>query len=112
MSLLDDGSAGLVANPPRIIFDTLRGELTQPRVEPGDPASPIVLVEFPVPQPTRIVNVLAFVSGREIRFPIPQTSADGFVTLSVPASWRGKAVIKVEVQSGAIEGVSAWVLNL
>jgi hypothetical protein len=98
LSLLDDGSAGLVANPPRIIFDTLRGELTEPRVEPGDPASPIVLVEFPVPPGQRILGVWGVLGDAEMAMQIPAISADGYSTFAVPSSWRSNAKLRVSLK--------------
>lgn len=97
--LLDDGNAGLVANPPRIIFDTLRGELTAPGIEPGDPASPIVLVEFPVPPGARIRSVRGILGDEEMTLPIPLTSADGYATFAVPSNWRKFAKLSVEFES-------------
>jgi hypothetical protein len=102
MSLLDDGSAGLVANPPRIIFDTLRGELTEPRVEPGDPASPVMLLEVPVHPGVRAAS--ARIEGGRLDLSIgPVTvSPDGFSVIVVPARINGDLVLTHETGQGEL----------
>jgi hypothetical protein len=112
MSLLDDGSAGLVANPPRIIFDTLRGELTQPRVEPGDPASPIVLVEFPVPPGTSISEVRVLNGNMETSIRVPTSSTDGYATIAVPSQWRGSARLRISFASASGPQPTASTLSI
>jgi hypothetical protein len=39
----------LVADPTRIVYDTMRGEVAPPRIEHGDSRSPYVLIEVAVP---------------------------------------------------------------
>ncbi|HEY8010777.1 MAG TPA: hypothetical protein VIE67_07225 [Rudaea sp.] len=48
-SLAPSQSASVIASPTRIIYDTMRGEATPPRVEHADSQSPYVLVEVAVP---------------------------------------------------------------
>jgi hypothetical protein len=92
-TLDQDGGAALVVNPPRIIFDTLRGQLTDPRVEPGDPASPVMVVEVPVPPGASAAS--ARLQGPETGVDIGPVSIspDGFALLIVPADAVGEVVL-------------------
>jgi hypothetical protein len=88
-----------VVNPPRIVFDTWRGGEVGRHEEPGDPASPIVIVDIPIP-PGAQIGALRFESGaRVVALPVPKISADGFATLAVPSAWRGQGRLLVEVSS-------------
>ena len=58
----------IVANPTRIIYDTMRGEVTPPRIEHADSHSPYVLVEVAVPPGAEhIVLKMARTSGAGYR---------------------------------------------
>lgn len=79
-TLPGDSTPGVIANPPRIVFDTLRGEYSAPHVEPGDPNSPFILVEILIPPGA--TDVQAIVPGYP---PIAlHPSVDGFATLVLP----------------------------
>jgi hypothetical protein len=66
----------IVANPTRIIYDTMRGEVTPPRVEHADSQSPYVLVEAAVPPGAEHI-VLKIGNAQEQTL---RPSPDGFVT--------------------------------
>lgn len=86
---LDPSESASVANPPRIIYDTFRGETQSPREEIGDPASPIMLIEVPVPAGVQIVGARIERVARNIELHPPHASSEGFVTFALPAQWRG-----------------------
>jgi hypothetical protein len=65
----------IVANPTRIIYDTMRGEVTPPRVEYGDSRSPYVLVEVAVPPGAE--HIVLNMDG--LQEPVI-VSSEGFVT--------------------------------
>jgi len=65
----------LIANPTRIVFDTMRGESMAPRIEHGDSDSRFVLVEVAVPEQATDVSLV--LDGEA---PISlQPSPEGFV---------------------------------
>ncbi|MGH8123899.1 MAG: hypothetical protein ACREPT_14145 [Rudaea sp.] len=69
-------SASVIASPTRIIYDTMRGEATPPRVEHADSTSPYVLVEVAVPPGAE--NITLHIDGTPDQ---PLTaSPDGFVS--------------------------------
>jgi hypothetical protein len=94
------GRAALVVNPPRIIFDTLRGQLTDPRLEPGDPASTVMVVEVPVPPGASAVS--ARLQGPETGIDIGPVSIspDGFALLILPADAVGEIVLVHDADGG------------
>ena len=70
------GSPEVIASPTRVIYDTMRGEATPPRVEHADSKSPYVLVEVAVPPGAeQIVLQVADASDRPLK-----PSPDGFVS--------------------------------
>lgn len=71
----DRAGDGWVANPTRILFDTLRGDQDAPRVIAGDPQSPWILVEIGVPTGAEQIT-LEIPGGRSL--PLSPTP-DGFV---------------------------------
>ncbi len=83
--------------PPRIIYDTLRGELAAPREEPGDSHSPIRLYELPVPPGATIVAAGAVREGNHVRLPQASPSADGYVTYALPSTWRGQGELHLDI---------------
>lgn len=91
------GSGSGVLVPPRIIYDTLRGELSAPREEPGDPSSPIRLYELPLPAGATIVAAEAVQRGRHIDLPVATPAADGYLTYGLPASWRGQGELNIDI---------------
>lgn len=101
--------AEAIAAPPRTIYDTLRGELSAPREEPGDSASPIRLYEMPIPFGAHVVHAHAEVNGERIALPVPPVSADGYVTFALPAAWRGSGTLRLEL--GAEEESLSSVLD-
>lgn len=95
---LTAGEAPLVANPGRIVFDTMRGVATERRhEEPGDPASPIVLLEVAIPPGGEVLSAEVEVDGRRVALPAPHVSSEGFATYAVPSAWRNKGRIVVSV---------------
>jgi hypothetical protein len=69
----------IVANPTRIIFDTMRGEVTPPRVEHADSASPYVFVEVAVPPGAEHITLKMGDATEQSLTPSP----DGFVNFFV-----------------------------
>jgi len=65
----------IMANPTRIIYDTMRGEVTPPRIEHGDSRSPYVLVEVAVPPGAE--HIVLNMDG--LQEPVT-VSSEGFVT--------------------------------
>jgi len=65
----------IVANPTRIIYDTMRGEVTPPRIEHGDSRSQYVLVEVAVPPGAE--HIVLNMDG--LQQPVT-VSSEGFVT--------------------------------
>lgn len=96
LSRFVDAGAG-VAVPPRIIYDTLRGELTAPREEAGDPSSPIRLYELPLPAGATVVAAEVVHRGHSVRLPVTVPSADGYLTYALPASWRGQGELRIDI---------------
>lgn len=66
----------LIANPTRIIYDTLRGEASLPRIEHADSTSDYVLVEIAVPPEARQI-ILNIENTAEKTF---TESPDGFIS--------------------------------
>lgn len=66
----------IVASPTRIIYDTMRGEATPPRVEHADSRSPYVLVEAAVPPGARNITLKMADAPEQALTPSP----DGFVS--------------------------------
>lgn len=86
-----------VAIPPRVVYDTLRGELSAPREEAGDPSSPIRLYELPLPAGATVVAAEAVHHGHSVRLPVAAPSADGYLTYALPASWRGEGELRIDI---------------
>ncbi|QBB71269.1 hypothetical protein ELE36_13400 [Pseudolysobacter antarcticus] len=71
-----DHSQALIANPTRIIYDTLRGEASPPRIEHADSNSNYVLVEIAVPPEAKEI-ILNIENSAEQTF---TESPDGFIS--------------------------------
>ena len=71
-----DHSQALIANPTRIIYDTLRGEASLPRIEHADSKSDYVLVEIAVPPEAKQI-ILNIENAAEQTF---TESPDGFIS--------------------------------
>lgn len=87
-----DPGPGL-ANPTRIVFDTLRGGHSPPHVEPGDPDSPWLLVEVPVPPGSRIESVRLEGGAGAASFGPVAATPDGFGLLLIDARMTGELVV-------------------
>ncbi|MBX3725913.1 MAG: hypothetical protein KF823_08345 [Xanthomonadales bacterium] len=87
------GPASGLANPTRIVFDTLRGAHSPPHVEPGDPASPWLLVEVPVPPGSRIESVRLEGGDRSASFGPVAATPDGFGLLLLDARASGLLIV-------------------
>jgi hypothetical protein len=94
------GGAAISAAPSRVIYDTLRGSLTEPREEQGDPASPIRLYEIPLPAGSQLDSAFADVDGKRVKLPNPPVSTDGYITFALPSSWRQKATLHLKLKGG------------
>jgi len=77
---------GLVANPTRIVYDTMRGESTPPQVQHEASGSDVLLIEVGVPATAE--HVLLEIKGRPSA-PLA-VSADGFVSFLLTRSTASK----------------------
>lgn len=82
-----------LANPTRIVFDTLRGAHSPPHVEPGDPDSPWLLVEVPVPPGSRIESVHLEGGARTASYGPVAATPDGFGLLLLAAGASGVLIV-------------------
>jgi hypothetical protein len=84
-SLTSNRDTSVIASPTRIIYDTMRGEPTPPRVEHADSTAPYLLVEVAVPPGAQsIVLHVDALPDQTL-----STSPDGFVSFLIargPAS--------------------------
>jgi hypothetical protein len=75
--------AEVIADPTRLIYDTMRGEAMPPRIEHAGSRSPFVVVEFAVP-PSASGIVL---KSDHLRDQTLTPSPDGFVSFVVPRTY-------------------------
>jgi len=66
----------IIGSPTHIVFDTLRGEATPPRIEHADSTSPYVLIEAAVPPGAH--DILLHIDGLPDQ--VLSASADGFAS--------------------------------
>ena len=99
-----------VANPPRMVFDTLRGQTQTALSEDGDAHSPWMIVDIAAPLQSATIEASAWVDGRAIALPTPTVSSEGFVTFIVPADWRGRA--RIELKTGSDSSITPMSLQL
>jgi hypothetical protein len=86
----------LLANPPRVIFETMRGPTSRPsRYEPGESRSPILLVDIPIPTDCQIDHARLLVGDKIHTLPKPAVSPDGYATYAIPRVWRDGARIEL-----------------
>lgn len=91
---------GVIADPTRVVFDTMRGEATEPHLEHGDSASPFVLVEIAVPAEAQ--DVVVRLSGRMDR--ALEVSRDGFVSFLVPrASIASNGIARLSYREAGVQ---------
>ncbi len=88
----------IVASPQRIVFDTLRGEATSAVSEVGASASKLLIVDIAISSDMNVMRASATTQGLRTELPTPVTSADGFITFVVPADWRNRARIELELR--------------
>lgn len=89
-----------VSAPPRVVFDTLRGELSAPREDKGDPSSPIRLYELPLPPGARLVAAEVLREGDSVPLPLADASVDGYLTYALPSSWRHSGELHLDIVFG------------
>lgn len=87
-SLEPSQSASVIASPTRIVYDTMRGEVTPPRVEHADSTSPYVLIEVAVPPGA---DHVAFVIGDSAAVSV-SVSPDGFASALIPNARLGNSM--------------------
>lgn len=87
----------LIASPPRIVFDTLRGEGTATLSEAGSASSKLLIVDIATPTASPIISAGAWIDGKRTLLPTPVVSSEGFVTFLVPANWQHRARIELEI---------------
>jgi len=76
----DSAAPELIASPTRIVYDTMRGEPTPPRVEHADSKSPYVFIEVAVPPGAENI-VLKMGNSQEQSLSL---SPDGFASFLIP----------------------------
>lgn len=91
------GGTDIVASPPRIVFDTLRGESTATLSEPGGAGSKLLIVDIATSLDSPILAANAWIDGKQTALPTPVVSSDGFITFVVPADWQRRARIELEM---------------
>ncbi len=87
----------IISSPPRMVFDTLRGDGARAFSEAGAADSNALIVDIATPPNSRVHAAHAWVEGKAIELPTPIVSSEGFVTFVVPATWRGHARIDLEL---------------
>jgi len=95
----DSAAPELIASPTRIVYDTMRGEPTPPRVEHADSKSPYVFIEVAVPPGAENI-VLKLGDAPEEKLIV---SPDGFVSVLVLRNHRSSAQageIRYEISGG------------
>ncbi len=90
-----------IASPPRLVFDTLRGEGTATLSEAGNASSKLLIVDIATPTASPIISASAWINGKQTLLPTPLVSSEGFVTFLVPASWQHRARIELEIGDSA-----------
>jgi hypothetical protein len=108
---LRNDNTTVVASPPRIVFDTMRGESSE-TVEEGDVNSSLLIVEMAVPLEAVIAQSTAVIEGRQVQLPIPKVSAEGFVTFVVPNHWRHRGRIELKLHNSPKEDFRTSIYTL
>jgi hypothetical protein len=93
-----------IASPPRVVFDTMRGEASDAVLHAGNPASRYVLVEVSLPAAARDA-VFVGSDGRELSV---SAGVDGFASVLVPAAGLVGAApprLRYSVDGRAVERV-------
>ena len=91
----------VIANPPRLVFDTLRGVDTPPLIHPGDPDSQHILVEVGLPSDAHAIALN--LPGSETAMPLV-LSPDGFVTVLLPRHRLSTTTpLRITYQSAGVE---------
>lgn len=98
---LRNDDTAIIASPPRIVFDTMRGEGTTALSEPGNADSRVLIVDIAAPVSTPILSASAWIDGRQTALPTPTISSEGFVTFVVPANWQRRARIELKIGAAA-----------
>ncbi len=98
---LRNDNTAIIASPPRIVFDTMRGAGTTTLSEAGSADSKLLIVDIAAPFDSRILSANAWINGSRTQLPTPTVTAEGFITFIVPAEWKGKA--SIEIQFGFAE---------
>jgi anti-sigma factor RsiW len=89
----------IVASPPRIVFDTLRGDGATTIEEAGHPDATLLIVDIAAPIDDRILAASVVLDGNRVPLPTPAVSAEGFATFVVPRDWRGRATIELRTDA-------------
>ena len=95
---VQDKAGGVIASPTRVVYDTMRGEALEPRVEPGSPGTDAMLIEVGMP-PTATDITVRIGDGPELPLVL---SPDGFVSFVVSAPSAPDANLHY-----VVDGVSA-----
>ena len=101
----DSAPPEVIGSPTRIVYDTMRGEPTPPRVEHADSKSPYVFIEVAVPPGAGQIT-LQLADGTPRILP---PSAEGFVSFLVDRTTFGAAP---EARLGYVLGGRNTTLNL
>ena len=85
------------SSPARIVFDTMRGAGAAPLAEPGMSDSKLLIVDIAITPGSRIDAARAWIGDKSSELPTPVVSSEGFVTFVVPADWRARARIELDI---------------
>ena len=92
-----DKAGGVIASPTRVVYDTMRGEALEPRIEPGSPGIEAMLIEIGMP-PTATHITVRIGDGPELPLVL---SPDGFVSFFLPRADAGEALLEYEFDGSA-----------
>jgi len=92
------GPVGSLSAPSRLVYDSLRGSYGGPRVDPGDPAATLMIVDVALPLGSTLESA-RYEGGDGVEaLPPAPISAEGFATWTLPVRWRGHGRLLIEVQ--------------
>jgi hypothetical protein len=94
---LRNDNTAIIASPPRIVFDTMRGAGTTTLSEAGSANSKLLIVDIAAPIGAPISAASVWIDGKQTTLPTPVISSEGFVTFVVPADWQSRARIELKI---------------
>jgi len=101
---VQDKAGGVIPSPTRVVFDTMRGEALEPRIEPGSPGTDAMLIEVGMP-PTATNITVRIGEGPELPLVLSPDGFVSFVTTMESSSVALTALLKFEVHGIANEKI-------